>query len=82
MCALTVFNPFPNDKSLGLTKLKAFADDKVNAAHINSSVFNRVENIVGNRENAGYQYFLLFPQYFQWASLSGLFKSPDYVVKS
>ena len=25
----------------------------------------RVENIVGNGENAGNQHFLLFPQYFQ-----------------
>ena len=25
----------------------------------------RVENIVGKGENAGYQHFLLFPQYFQ-----------------
>ena len=30
-----------------------------------------IENIVGNGENAGYQLFLLFPQYFQKASLSG-----------
>ena len=27
-----------------------------------------VENIVGKRENAGYQHFLLFPQCFQKAS--------------
>ena len=26
-----------------------------------------VENIVGKGENAGYQYFLLFPEYFQKA---------------
>ena len=29
------------------------------------SVHDRVENIVGKGENAGYQYFLLFPQCFQ-----------------
>ena len=28
-------------------------------------VFDRVENIVGKGENAGYQHFLLFPQCFQ-----------------
>ena len=33
------------------------------------SVFDRVENIVGKGENAGYQLFLLFPQCFQKASL-------------
>ena len=26
---------------------------------------NRIENIVGKGENAGYQHFLLFPQWFQ-----------------
>ena len=33
------------------------------------SVFDRVENIVGKGENAGYQHFLLFSQCFQKASL-------------
>ena len=32
------------------------------------SVFDRVENNVGKGENAGYQYFLLFPQCFQKVS--------------
>ena len=32
------------------------------------------ENIVGKGENAGYQHFLLFPQCFQKAPLSGLLK--------
>ena len=31
----------------------------------------RVENIVGKGENAGCQYFFLFPQYFQKPSVSG-----------
>ena len=34
----------------------------------------RVENIVGKVENTGYQHFLLFPQCFQKATLSGLLK--------
>ena len=34
-------------------------------------VFDRVENIVGKEETAGDQHFLLFPQYFQKASLLG-----------
>ena len=37
-------------------------------------VFDRVENIVGKGENAGYQHSLLFPQCFQKASSTGLFK--------
>ena len=45
-------------------------------------VFDRVENIVGNGENAGYQHFLLFPQCFQKASFLGVVKSLDSVVKS
>ena len=46
------------------------------------SVVNRVENIVGKGENAGYQHFLLFPQWFQKASFLGVVKSLDCVVKS
>ena len=42
------------------------------------SVFDRVENIVGKGENAGYQHFLLFPQCFQKASFSD--KSKDVIV--
>ena len=40
------------------TKFKEFADDKLNAAKIEISVFDRVEGIVGNGENAVYQHFL------------------------
>ena len=43
-------NPFPHDKILGQTKLKAFADDKLNVTKMVISVFDRVENIVGKRE--------------------------------
>ena len=32
------------------------------------SVFDRIENIVGKGENAGYQHFLLFPLCFETAS--------------
>ena len=61
-------NSLPNDKILDVTKLKAFADDKINVAQKMISVFDRVENIVEKGENAGYQHFLLFPQCFQKAS--------------
>ena len=67
----TMFNPLPHDKILDLTKLKAFADDKINVAKMMISVSDRVENIVGKGENAGYQHFLLFSQYFQRASFLG-----------
>ena len=40
----------------------------------NISVFNRIENIVGKGENAGYQHFLRYPQCFQKACFSGASK--------
>ena len=46
-----------------MTKLKAFADEKLNVAKIKLSLCDRVENTVG-KENAGYQHFLLFPKCF------------------
>ena len=38
------------------------------------SGFDSVENIVGKAENAGYQHFLLFPQYFKKASFPDVSK--------
>ena len=64
-----------------MTKLKAFADDKINVAQMMISVFDRIENIMGKGENAGYQHFLIFPQCFQKASFLGVVKSRDCVVK-
>ena len=49
--------------------MKAFADDNLNVAKMMISPCDRVEIIVGNGENAGYQHFLLFPQCFQKACL-------------
>ena len=45
-------NPFPLDKILDQTKLKAFADDKLDVTKMIISVFDRVENIVGKGEIA------------------------------
>ena len=59
------FNPFPNGKLLDLSKYKAFTDDKIDVFKSMIFVLGRVENIVGNGENAGYRHFLLFPQCFQ-----------------
>ena len=67
-------NTLPNDKILAWYKLKAFADDKVTVAKLMIFVFDRVENIVGKGENAGYQHFLLFLQCFQKALSSGSLK--------
>ena len=54
--------------------MKAFADDKINMNQKLKFDMGRVENIVGKGENAGYQHFLLFPQYFRKASFSGSLK--------
>ena len=62
---------FTKQKNLDWSKLKAFADDKVNLADKLKLVLGRVENIVGKGKNAGYQHFLLFTQCFQKASLAG-----------
>ena len=56
----TFFNPLPN-KIFDVTKLKVFADNKLNFAKMTISLFNRVENTVRKGENADNQYFLLFP---------------------
>ena len=69
-----VLNSLPNDKILDWSKLKALADDNINLAEKLKFVLERVENIAGKGENAGYQHFLLFPQCFQKASLSGSLK--------
>ena len=54
--------------------MKAFADNKINGAEMMISHPDRVENIAGKGENAGYQQFFLFPQCFQKLSFSGLYK--------
>ena len=64
----------PNDKILDMTKLKAFANNKLNVAIMMISLFNRVENTVGKGKNAGYQHFLLFQQCFQKPSSLGSLK--------
>ena len=64
----------PNDNFFYCTKFKVFADDKLIVSEIMISVFDRVENIVGKGENAGYQHFLLLPVCFQNASFLGSLK--------
>ena len=67
-------NSLPNDKILDWSKLKVFADDKINLTENFKFGLGRVENSVGKGENAGYQHFLLFPQCFQKPSVSGSLK--------
>ena len=62
------------------SKLKAFADDKINVTEKVKFVVESVENVAGKEENAGYQHFLLFPQFFP-KFLSRVIKGRDCVVK-
>ena len=63
------FKSVPHRKVLDWSKLKAFADNKLNLAEKLKFVLGRVENIVGKGEYAGYQHF---PKMF---SKDFLFKS-------
>ena len=49
-------------KFCDMTKLKAYAYEKLNVTRIKVSLFDGVENTVEKGENAGNQHFLLFPQ--------------------
>ena len=71
---MNLFNSLPNDKILYLTKIKAFADDKLNIGKMTISLLKNGENTVGKGENAGYQHFLLFPQCFPKPSSLGSLK--------
>ena len=73
-------NSLPDDRIWDGSKLTAFADDK---KVLKKMIFvcDRVQNIVGKRENAGYQHFLRFPQCFQKAFYSGVIQSGDCVVE-
>ena len=46
-------NPFPKDKILDWSKLKAFADNKKNVTENLKFFSGLLENIVGKGENAG-----------------------------
>ena len=62
------FYSLTNDKILDWPKLKAFADDKLDVVKMIIFLLDKVENIVEKGENAVYQHFLLFQQFFQKAS--------------
>ena len=63
-------NSLPNNKILDLSKLKAVSDDIINVTEKLEFVLGRVKNIVGKGENAGYQHFPLFTNFFQNVSFS------------
>ena len=75
MTVHSTFNSLLKDKILDWFKLKAFADKKIKVPKM-MFVFDRVENMVGKGENAGY------PQCFQSAFWIRVIKSLDCVVNS
>ena len=59
------FNSEPKDKISDLYQFKVLADDKIRVTRTLKFVVERLENIVGKRENAERQHFFLFPLCFQ-----------------
>ena len=47
-----------------VTKLKAFADNRLNVYKMTISLLDRVKNTVGLGKNAGYPAFIPFPTVF------------------
>ena len=60
-----LLDPFPNDKILGSSKLKEFAEDNFKFDENDRKFFKWKENTVGKGEIACYEQFLLYPQCFQ-----------------
>ena len=73
MCSVFIFVKYiylPNDKILDENKLKSICGRQITFFfEMMISIFDRIENTVGEGENAGYQHFLLFPQCFSKPSL-------------
>ena len=66
--------PLPNNKILGWSKLKEFADicrRQIKVLKMMAFVCDRVETFWEKEKNAGCQHFLVFPQCFQRAFYSG-----------
>ena len=76
-----MFKSLPNVKSLNGSKVKSFADNKINVNEKLKCWFEKGRKHCGKGENAGYQCFLLFLQCFLKPSISGLVKV-GIVVKS
>ena len=71
---LVAFNSLPNNNFLDMTKLKAFAEDKINVTKQLKFILERIENSVGKGESTDYPHFLLFPQCFQKLSFPDVLK--------
>ena len=72
-------NPVPGNNILALSMLKAFAHDNLNVTQNIKVSFQRVENIFGKGENAGFHHFL-FPTMFLKGFLAPLAEGQRAVV--
>ena len=72
---------YQNNKTVNESTMKLFAEGKINMSEKLKFVMERVENIVGKGENAGYQHFLLLAQCFSKTFFLRVVKSRDCVVK-
>ena len=75
-------NSLPNDNFLDGSKLKAFAENKLNLAEKLKFVSERVENIVGKEKKCWLPAFSPFPIMFSKGIYFRVVKSRDCVVKS
>ena len=71
-----------DDKSLALTKLKAFADDKFDVAMMMISVFDRVEKTLWEKRKCWLPAISPFPTMFSRAFSFWVVESRDSVIKS
>ena len=55
--------------------MKAVADNKFKVIQVGKFFLDKMKNIVGREENAGYQQFLFYPQCLKWLFLQGCKKS-------
>ena len=78
---LVVFYYLPNDKILDVTKLKAFAEVKLNIAKMTISLYDRLKN-TGERRKCWLQAFSPFPTVFSKAFFFRVVNSQDCVGKS
>ena len=74
-------NSLPKDKMLDMSKLKAFAGDKLKTMKVMISLCDRVEN-TGKRRKCWLPAFSPFPTVFSKAFLFRVSERRDSVVKS
>ena len=58
LLSCVAWDPLPDNKSLAMSEFKAFADENFNVAQMGPFYYDRVKNIMGKGENAGYQHFV------------------------